>query len=546
MVDLTALAPAPPLYTQAAQDQPTIRARMVANLPAAEDTASGSFVGDALDVAVFELAQLPPTVQRLLRSTFMAYPECAGVLVDLRAQERGLSRLTATFATVTVRFTAPAGTTIPSGTRISTAAASTTPAVSFATTLAATVPGAGSSVDVTAVASAAGSGGNVPAASLVQLVDSVAGVTAVTNPSPATGGTNAESDASLKTRYFDAVANAGAGGNAAQYRQWARAVPGVGAVQVIRAWNGPSTVEIVLLGSDGTPANLATVQAVENSIIDPWRLAYEGETLTVGATGGGGTSPGVTQSVTDAAASGGHAAEMVYSASGNGQLTQSRLDLLLPQPGVWMVRPIIRRDSATGSGSLFTIEVWNLTTAAVATVSPSSSGSATLTYTGSELDATYPDTLTAPSVDFWWNGTDQLELRLLRLTSDVTTAVYVDQVLYQASMSRDDEDLALQPLADRVTVVPATGVPVDVSATLTIASGYDGASVRTAATTALQTLLTGLAFAPNNDVLYLSVGAALVNTPGVIGVTGLTVNGSTADITIGPAEVATLGTVTLS
>lgn len=105
------------------------------------------------------------------------------------------------------------------------------------------------------------------------------------------------------------------------------------------------------------------------------------------------------------------------------------------------------------------------------------------------------------------------------------------------------------PIGAQPTVEAATQVIIDISATITIAIGYDAATVKANATTAVDNYIQGQAFnKTDNDIRYAKVGDAILNTDGVIDLdySTLLINGGTTNITIGAQEVAVTGTVTLT
>ena len=60
----------------------------------------------------------------------------------------------------------------------------------------------------------------------------IAGIAAVTNDAPATGGYDEESDDELRERYYNDLRNPNNGGNQQAYIAWALSVPGVGRVRI--------------------------------------------------------------------------------------------------------------------------------------------------------------------------------------------------------------------------------------------------------------------------------------------------------------------------
>lgn len=104
----------------------------------------------------------------------------------------------------------------------------------------------------------------------------------------------------------------------------------------------------------------------------------------------------------------------------------------------------------------------------------------------------------------------------------------------------------LAPIGADVRVEAATAVLIHVSATLTVAEGYNPDSVRSAVAENIRAYLRSLAFAEDNDVRISRIGQAILDTPGVLDYTDLTVNGGTSNIEVGPQEVAILGVVDLT
>jgi uncharacterized phage protein gp47/JayE len=130
---------------------------------------------------------------------------CVGEDLDERAAEAlpdSLARQAATQAVATARFSRAAGdtvgaTVVPVGQIVARAS----DGALYATTAAATVPdGSLTSNTVAVVAQTAGAAGNCGVGTLTVLKSPPPRIVAVTNPTPATGGLDQESDASLRNR----------------------------------------------------------------------------------------------------------------------------------------------------------------------------------------------------------------------------------------------------------------------------------------------------------------------------------------------------------
>ena len=120
--------------------------------------------------------------------------------------------------------------------------------------------------------------------------------------------------------------------------------------------------------------------------------------------------------------------------------------------------------------------------------------------------------------------------------------------------------LGTAPIGASVTVVAPTPVTVNVGATLMLAAGYTLEQVQPLVEAALESYVQDVREgwgtpAATAEVLYTAdvylsrVTAAIISTPGVVNVTGVTLNGSAADISLTEngttQQVPVLGTVTL-
>lgn len=63
-------------------------------------------------------------------------------------------------------------------------------------------------------------------------------------------GEEEESDDSLRERFLANLTKTAFGGNIAQYRQWAKEIPGIGGVQVYPVWSGGGTVKLSIIDTD--------------------------------------------------------------------------------------------------------------------------------------------------------------------------------------------------------------------------------------------------------------------------------------------------------
>ena len=111
----------------------------------------------------------------------------------------------------------------------------------------------------------AGTIGNNYTGSIIPIT-AIAGLTSAYLGEIITDGTDEETDASLRARFFATFGAQPYGGNIAEYRQAILAIAGVGAVQVYPAWQGGGTVLCSILNDELEPASTSLVATVQNEI----------------------------------------------------------------------------------------------------------------------------------------------------------------------------------------------------------------------------------------------------------------------------------------
>lgn len=125
-----------------------------------------------------------------------------------------------------------------------------------------------SSGEVKVICLVPGSQGNIPANQIIQIPVTLAGITAVTNANPTAGGYEAETDKSLRERYYIATKTPPTSGNVYHYLQWAKEIPGVGDAKVFPLARGANTVEVVIIDQKKQPGAPELVKKVQD-YIDP-------------------------------------------------------------------------------------------------------------------------------------------------------------------------------------------------------------------------------------------------------------------------------------
>ena len=114
----------------------------------------------------------------------------------------------------------------------------------------------------------AGKSGNVGAGAITLMPVTIQGIKFVNNEKQTYDGFDAETDVSLLERYIIAVQTPATSGNIYHYKQWARAVEGVGNSRIFPLWNGRNTVKVVIIDDNQQPASSELVKKTQN-YIDP-------------------------------------------------------------------------------------------------------------------------------------------------------------------------------------------------------------------------------------------------------------------------------------
>lgn len=182
--------------------------------------------------------------------------ETSGAYIDKAAAAYGITRKPGTPASVDVTFTGTENAVVPAGTMCVTA-----DGLGFLTDEELTL-GEGGSGTVSATSDDVGAVYNVPAQAIVTTQESVAGVSGVTNDAAATGGTDPETDAALFARLDAYRKTPPTSGNDRHYYQWALEVNGIGAASVIRCWDGPGTVKVIVADMELRPVEEDKVEEV--------------------------------------------------------------------------------------------------------------------------------------------------------------------------------------------------------------------------------------------------------------------------------------------
>ena len=257
--------------------------QMLNKIPDTLDKREGSIIWDALAPAAVELSKMFLELKSILINTYAA--TATGNYLDLRVQERGMSRKEATFAVKKAVFIGEDGlpVSIPIGARFSTVDDENP--INFTVTAAYSESGIEQAGKYELTCETAGTVGNSYIGNLLP-ISNLPNLKSATMEELLIPARDKETDDELYDRYLEKINVTSFGGNIAQYREWLLNIAGVGAVQVYPVWNGGGSVKVVILGSD---FNLASSELISNvqELIDPTPQgeglgqAHIGHTVTV-------------------------------------------------------------------------------------------------------------------------------------------------------------------------------------------------------------------------------------------------------------------------
>lgn len=267
-------------------DDDIIHARMLENIPGDIDKTEGGFAHDFTRPAALEKAELLIAINDAMQVFFPEWSYSA--YLDMLASGAGLMRKAATAATGLLQITGVEGTVFPAGFRFCTPGTAIAPNVEFEALESATIDSSGGTT-VRVACIETGTTGNVPANCVTLMSKPIGGVATITNENPITGGTETETDDSLRQRIIEKDRNNESSfvGCNADYKRWAKEVDGVGSAIVVPEWlgKGTGTVKLIIMDANGQPATSSLTKAVYDHICAPEnedeRLAPIGAILTV-------------------------------------------------------------------------------------------------------------------------------------------------------------------------------------------------------------------------------------------------------------------------
>lgn len=197
-----------------------IQQRMMSELPEGIDDMPGGFPYDFTMPTAIEKSEL---IQfHMVRTLMLMFPMWAwDDWLDLHAAVAGIERRPAGYASGKIDVTGDPGTIIPKGTIFCTEATDVSPALEYSSDESMAIPDDGI-VEISVIAVDPGKGSNTNANTIKFLLNNIKGVSSVKNSEAITGGTDIESDESLRQRIEEKCTQEGVSyiGNDADYIRW--------------------------------------------------------------------------------------------------------------------------------------------------------------------------------------------------------------------------------------------------------------------------------------------------------------------------------------
>ena len=137
-----------------------------------------------------------------------------------------------------------------------------------------------------------------------------------------------------------------------------------------------------------------------------------------------------------------------------------------------------------------------------------------------------------------WNGANTVKVSILSASNHKASDELVAEFQNYLDPGTTGMGDGVAPIGAFVTVTTATEVPINVSADVTLASGYTNT---TPINEALTEYFSTIAYS-KTQVAYMNIGAVILGVEGVESISNLLVNGGTADINLGTEQIPVVGT----
>jgi len=150
-----------------------------------------------------------------------------------------------------------------------------------------------------------------------------------------------------------------------------------------------------------------------------------------------------------------------------------------------------------------------------------------------------------------WQGGGTVKCTIIASDWGAPSPALVDEVQEAIDPAGSSgQGYGLAPIGHTVTIAGVQPVTINVETTVTLADGVTVGQVQGPIVEVIEAYLLGLrkGWAGQTQIVVrvALIEAAILGVPGVIDVTGTTLNGSAANVTLGPEEIPTMGSVTIN
>ncbi len=137
-----------------------------------------------------------------------------------------------------------------------------------------------------------------------------------------------------------------------------------------------------------------------------------------------------------------------------------------------------------------------------------------------------------------WNGANTVKVSILSTSNRTASEELISEFQNYLDPNSEGMGNGVAPIGSFVTVSTATELPIDITATIKLKSGYTDT---TPINDALTKYFSEIAY-DKTIVSYMTVGAIILSVTSVESIADLTINGGTTDIALGDEEIPILGT----
>lgn len=256
------------------QNEETIRERIYKRVPSDLDVSVGSYEYDAIEPSNIEFAVAYFMLKNVI---LLAFPQYSfGKWLTLAAEAKGVYRKEATYANGELTIIGTNGVSIPAGTKFTNVipVGSELP-IKYYSTQEEVIIGEKGICKIKVISDLPGIKGNAAAGEICLNIADIPNLTSIGNEKPFTNGADEESDESLLERLLERLRCPTSSGNKNDYRQWAKEIPGVEDAETIPLWDGPGTVEVIIVGANGMP--IPDIVPIVKEYLDPSDHEGEGE-----------------------------------------------------------------------------------------------------------------------------------------------------------------------------------------------------------------------------------------------------------------------------